>query len=111
MYIEIGNYMQNIKPLMKKLLKELLKEFKYASILATDSCGKNYTVSKTSINIEEAFFNERGFVVRVYNGSNYSEYAFDKIDESNIKNIVEQKIQKSKLIQKNLGMKKSLIFL
>lgn len=89
MYIEIGNYMQNIKPLMKKLLKELLKEFKYASILATDSCGKNYTVSKTSINIEEAFFNERGFVVRVYNGSNYSEYAFDKIDESNIKNIVE----------------------
>ena len=41
MYIEIGNYMQNIKPLMKKLLKELLKEFKYASILATDSCGKN----------------------------------------------------------------------
>ena len=40
MYIEICNYMQNIKPLMKKLLKELLKEFKYASILATDSCGK-----------------------------------------------------------------------
>lgn len=99
MKIEISNYLNRVKPIMKNLLDELLKEFDYASILGTDSNGKDYSVSKNSINVSDGSFNERGFVVRVYNGINYSEYAFNKIDEKEIPNLVDRIKSSAKVVK------------
>ena len=48
MKLEISKYLKDIKPVLNELLEELLKEFKYVSILATDSFGKKFIVKKFS---------------------------------------------------------------
>lgn len=98
MNIKISDYLNKVKPIMNNLLNELLKEFDYVSILGTDSMGKDYSVSKNSINIGDGNFNERGFVVRVYNGINYSEYAFNKIEENEIEGLVNKIKDTAKLL-------------
>lgn len=85
-----SRYLKKIKPILKELLKELLNEYKYASILATDCKGKGYMVSKTDTSVANNPFSERGFVVRIYNGRNYSEYAFNDIEKDKINEILEE---------------------
>lgn len=88
MEIKIRDYLKGVKPFLKNLLDELLKEFSYASILATDSIGKRYSISKFTTNISDGSFIERGFVVKVFNGINYSEYAFNEIDIEDMDTLV-----------------------
>lgn len=88
MEIKIRDYLKGVKPFLKNLLDELLKEFSYASILATDSIGKRYSTSKFTTNISDGSFIERGFVVKVFNGINYSEYAFNEIDIEDMDTLV-----------------------
>lgn len=88
MKIKIRDYLKGVKPFLNKLLDELLKEFSYASILATDSIGKRYSTSKFTTNISDGGFIERGFVVKVFNGINYSEYAFNEIDIEDMDTLV-----------------------
>lgn len=90
MKLKQSEYLNKIKPVLKELLNELLKEFKYASILATDCKGKGYTVSKTDTSVSNNPFSERGFVARVYNGKNYSEYSFNYIASHKINEIVDE---------------------
>ena len=47
MKLKESEYLNKIKPVLKRLLDKLLEEFKYASILATDCKGKGYIISKT----------------------------------------------------------------
>ena len=42
------------KPILKQLLDRLLQTYSYASILMTDSKGKQYTISKQGISITES---------------------------------------------------------
>lgn len=90
MKLKDSEYLSRVKPVLKKLLDKLLKDFKYASILATDCNGKGYTISKSDTSVSNNPFSERGCVVRVYNGKNYSEYAFNNIEEDNINEIAEE---------------------
>lgn len=90
MKLEISNYLKKAKPILKELLDELLKEFSYASILATDSKGKAYVCSKAATNIGQGMSLERGVVVKVYNGVNYSEYAFSEISKELIPQLVKE---------------------
>ena len=96
MKLEISKYLKDIKPVLNELLEELLKEFKYVSILATDSFGKKFIVSKNTVSINDGAFIERGFVVKVYNGVNYSEYAFNYINKENFNSIIEEIKKNSK---------------
>ena len=96
MKLEISKYLKDIKPILNELLEELLKEFKYVSILATDSFGKKFIVSKNTVSINDGAFIERGFVVKVYNGVNYSEYAFNYINKENFNSIIEEIKKNSK---------------
>lgn len=86
---KISPYLQQVKPLLKELLSELLVQYKYVSILATDSKGKTYTVSRsgTVISVND-ITNERGFVVKVYDNTSYCEYSFNQISKENMKDIV-----------------------
>lgn len=82
MQVVISALLREKKPLLKKLIDELSKEFKYASILATDSKGKMFSVRKRSVSVGDSFMcTECGYVVRVYNGVGYSEYSFNAIED------------------------------
>ena len=75
-------YIQNCKPFLKKLQRELSTEYAYASILAMDAKSKSYRIQRSGINIsDDEMFSSRGFVVKVYDGRGYAEYAFNELPE------------------------------
>ena len=86
----MSEFLSGSKPLIKKLVETLNESYKYVSVLGTDTKGKTIRVSKTSINVNDFWLAERGFVVRIHNGVNYSEYSFNEIHEDNLKAIVEE---------------------
>lgn len=88
MKVEFSEFLTESKPLIKKLHERLSEEYGYVSILGTDTIGKSYSVSKTGTRIRDYDFGERGFVVRVHNGINYSEYSFNEISQEEIEKIV-----------------------
>lgn len=102
-------YLNTIKPYLKQLIDILYEDFQYVSILATDCKGKKYVVSQNSNSIEPNMLNERGFVVRVYNGKNYSEYSFNEINKENILELaqnIKREIKKNhNKFEKNFNIK------
>lgn len=98
MNVNMSHYLLETKPELKKLLNSLSKYFEYVSILGTDVTGKDYSIKKTGVNIQDSFWNERGFVVKVFNGINYSEFSFNEIHKKNIE-LLADKIKNSILKQ------------
>lgn len=89
MKVKSSSYLQKIKPVLVKLRDRLLQEFSYASLLAQDSIGKQYSVSKTSTAIRtDALLSGRGFVAKVYDGKSYAEYSFNELSEENMESII-----------------------
>lgn len=89
MNVQFSNYLTSAKPVLKTLLDELLKKYSYASILASDSFGKTYRVSKSGTVISTAAFTlERGFVAKIFDGNSYCEYSFSFIDLDSIPEIL-----------------------
>lgn len=95
MKAEFSEFLKNSKVLIRKMIDILSESYGYVSVLATDTKGKSYSVSKTVVEINDYPFAERGFVVRLHNGINYSEYSFNEISEENIENIIEDIKEKS----------------
>lgn len=83
-----SEFLKNKKPILKELIKRLSEKYKYASVLATDCIGKSFAVSRNEINLGDSMWGERGFVVRVHNGKNYSEYSFNEISEDTLDHLV-----------------------
>ena len=90
MKVTSSRLIEQKKPILKQLLDRLLQTYSYASILMTDSKGKQYTISKQGISITENMFVELGYVVKVYDGESYGEYAFSHIDENEIDSVAEE---------------------
>ena len=88
MKVTSSRLIEQKKPVLKQLLDRLLQTYSYASILMTDSKGKQYTISKQGISIMENML-ELGYVAKVYDGESYGEYAFSHIDENEIDTIAE----------------------
>ncbi|SCG82281.1 putative protein MJ0996 [Proteiniborus sp. DW1] len=84
MQVSMSRYLQEKKWLLKEIVSELSKSFGYVSVLGTDICGKTYSVYKTGAGISDSEWTERGFVVRVHNGYNYSEYSFNELSEEKL---------------------------
>jgi len=78
---ELSKFLQEQRPILKTLVKDLDKEFKYVSLLGTDTIGSTYSVSRSGSSVGDSKWSERGFVIRVYNGINYSEYSFNTLDD------------------------------
>ena len=89
MKVKSSKYLKEIKPLLVHLRDRLLEDYSYVSILATDSVGKHYSVSKdiTSVGMI-SWMTGQGFVVKVYDGASYGEYSFNEISEDEIEKIV-----------------------
>lgn len=90
MKVQTSEYLIRSKPLLRKLIKLLSVNYPYVSILGTDTKGKSYCVAKSGIDVNDYWLAERGFVVRVHNGVNYSEYSFNEISEDLLGSIVEE---------------------
>ena len=88
MKVKSSKYLCEVKPVLLRLRDRLLEEYPYASILASDSTARQYTVSKTATSVlMNARMSGRGFVVKVYDGSCYGEYSFNEISEDRIEEI------------------------
>ena len=74
-----STYLDKKHDILKKVVDKLLEKFEYVSLLASDCQGQQITVSNKNISVKDSSWNERGFVVRVFNNGIYSEYSFDKI--------------------------------
>lgn len=96
MKVKGSRFLQQSKPLLKKLLQLLSAEYEYVSILGTDVKGTSYQVSKTTVDINDYWLTERGFVIRIYNGRYYSEYSFNELSEDKMDEILQN-------IKNNLG--------
>ena len=90
MKVASSKLIEQKKPILKKLLDELLQTYSYASILMTDSKGKSYTISNQGTSIAESMLVECGYVVKVYDGESYGEYAFNQIEEEEIPAVLEE---------------------
>lgn len=84
-----SEFLSASKPLLKKLVHKLSEQYGYVSVLGTDTKGKSFRVSRTGIEVNDYIFTERGFVVRIHNGVNYSEYSFNEINEDKFNSIIE----------------------
>ena len=82
-------FLMKTKPVLKLLLEKLLEQYDYASILATDSQAKSYSVSRRNVRIsQDGMLTNRGFVVKVSDGGRYGEYSFNHISEEKINEIL-----------------------
>lgn len=82
-------FLTKTKPVLKVLLDQLLEKYAYASILATDSQAKSYSVSRRNVRISQnGMLTARGFVVKVSDGTHYGEYSFNQISEEKIPQIL-----------------------
>jgi TldD protein len=108
MKVAMSTYLINSKPLLRQMVSRLSQYFKYVSILGTDTVGKQYEIQKGSIGLSDSMWVERGFVVRIYNGKNYSEFSLNNISEENLDEKIDEiriEIQEavSKLTRSNIG--------
>lgn len=94
MKTKISNYLGSQKDILKQIVKTLSTEFKYVSILGADTIGTSFSVSRSGSNVGDSNWSERGFVVRVFNGVNYSEYSFNTLD--NPEEVIQKIIQVAK---------------
>lgn len=101
MKVKGSRFLANSKPIIKKLVSMLSEKYKYVSVLGTDTKGKTYSVSKTGTIVKDVMIAERGFVVRVHNGINYSEYSFNEISEDKLGSIVKDVETKLNKISKD----------
>lgn len=104
MKVKMSDFLLERRSTVKKLITELSKEFKYVSVLGSDTHGKRYSVQRKGAAINDSMWNERGFVAKVYNGIGYSEYSFNEIDDSKVKEIAENIKKRVDKQIKNLGL-------
>jgi TldD protein len=99
-----SEFLASNKPLIGKLINLLSKNYKYVSVLGTDTKAKSFRVSKTGIEVNDSAFVERGFVIRIHNGVNYSEYSFNEINEEKLDSIVKAIHSKLNKVSKDISV-------
>jgi TldD protein len=90
MKVAASPFLKAHKPVLQKLVELLSRQFVYVSVLGTDLSGKQYQVRKTGVSINDSMWAERGFVVRVYNGINYSEFSFNELEACGVDALAEK---------------------
>ncbi len=99
-----SEFLTRSKPYVRKLIELLSENYQYVSVLGTDTRGKLYRVGKTGTEVNDVMLAERGFVVRIHNGVNYSEYSFNEIDEDKLPGIVSDIKDKLHKISKEINV-------
>lgn len=79
-----STYLSSKQTLLKTLVKDLLKKYPYVSVLGKQITGCHLSVSTTGTSLGDTMEGQCGFVVKIYNGKNYSEYSFSDITEESL---------------------------
>ncbi len=88
--------------LCKRLINRLSADYKYVSILGKHITGMSVRVTTSSTSVDEAGNQEYGYVVKLFNGYNYSEYSFADITEESLDRIEHSIREEIKLPEKML---------
>ena len=91
MKVKLSEFLEEKIPVLEEIIEKLSQKYRYVSILGSDVRGKRYLVTE-DIKISDSNWNERGFVVRIYDGL-YLEYSFDEIDDSIVDSLNEKVIK------------------
>ena len=84
-------HLDEIKPALKKLVEVLRQEYAYASVLASDSDERNWSISRSGSSLStNGLSRDGGFVVRVFDQTGCGEYSFNRISREEIPNILER---------------------
>ncbi|PIJ63697.1 Zn-dependent protease [Mesotoga sp. HF07.pep.5.2.highcov] len=89
MKVASSKYLDDRRDLLRNLVSILENDFPYVSILGTDVKGKLFQVTTTGISVNDSRWSERGFVLRVHDGTGYFEFSFNEIDSESLNGIVE----------------------
>lgn len=81
MDVTLSTFLESKKAILKQLVSALEQDFKYVSVLGEDTVGTAYRVSRQGMSVNDSMWKQRGFVIRVFNGVNYSEYSFNTLDD------------------------------
>jgi TldD protein len=121
---KFSKYLKSKKKIMKKLIARLREKYPYVSVLGTDVSGISITVDRATTTLTPSGITESGFVIKVYNGSVYSEYSINEIEENKLDKIIaavdelvsfrgniscvdvavlEEKAETGKYVRKNIG--------
>ncbi len=88
--LNTSSYLLGKKELLKELVERLGRDFSYVSVLGTDVTGMTWRVQTSGMTLRPSNDEERGFVVRVFQESGFSEYSFNKLDAQTIGEVVRQ---------------------
>lgn len=97
----MSNYLKSKHDLAKRLVNDLLKSYPYVSILGKQVEGKDIVLTSFDSRIQDSFETQCGFVVKVYNGTSYSEYSFSDFNEKGLEEL-EKKIKESVSLSSSL---------
>ena len=89
-----SSFLSSKKDACKKLVEKLLEKYEYVSLLGTHSAGKSVSVTSRVTSISDGMGGQCGFVLKIYNGSSYSEYSFSEINEEKLDELVNDVIAK-----------------
>lgn len=107
MQVKMSEYLTAVKPDMQKLVELLKKDFAYVSVLCTDVTGTTYLVGQRQTSVGDYHFNERGFVVRVYENSCYMEYSFNEYEDiEKLASTITETLKKELHMMEELGIEK-----
>lgn len=99
-----SSYLRSRHDLCKELVNRLLTKYEYVSLLGKQIVGKSIRVSTFNVSIGDSMETQCGFVVKLYNGSTYSEYSFSDITIDTIDSIereIEEKLSIEEKLLKN----------
>ena len=104
-----SSFLASKKDVCRKLVDKLLEKYEYVSLLGKHSAGKSVSVTSRVTSISDGMGGQCGFVLKIFNGSSYSEYSFSEIDESKLDKLVEDVISKvtlsSNLLERRVSVK------
>ncbi|MGC9384182.1 MAG: TldD/PmbA family protein [Kosmotogaceae bacterium] len=105
MKVKPSKFIEDSIPFVEKILKGLKKNYDYVSVLGTDVFGKQHIVTSRGTNYNDTQWTERGFVVRVHDGTGYAEFSFNEIDDPEVivRRINSNIINNDVLKESNLG--------
>ena len=101
-------YLSGIRNGAEELVRLLRIKYEYVSVLATDSCGFAVRISQRARSVSsETMTTERGLVVRVCRGGQYSEVSLNHFDASHPEDAaaeVEAEVEKQRTLLSSLGI-------
>lgn len=103
MVVKPSTFLQNAHPVLKKLVSSLSEKYSYVSILGSDVSGTSYSVRTNSTTITDSTWNERGFVLRIFNGIQFYEYSFNQLNNENLEKLLTKIKSAMESLQQNIN--------